>query len=1319
MRRRPGRAVLAGAGVLLSILPAVAAQVLLVLVLLRCAVLAGSSDSGGSSRMVPADPAPAMSFVSARSIVSIGLYSASPSYSARTQTTAPPPGRSSSSVNRGTPSMEFVKASDLLSGRGAVAALDHAFGLHVAGHRPAPYRPRRGSMSSAQRVKRVGRYRGWKDAGPGRRQGGGFYPRDILLDVFVVMLCTELHGNLVAHFDNNGVASRARLGLRRLRERYLHVTDKALRTRAWMMGRSGCMGMLLKLNNRRLDTDYCKDVAVAVSFTSNGKGGVKCCCSAEEQCLDTNCGFQIHLDGAMKLVVEASQMKLVEVLSVLEASVRGASNVVGTAVRYGSGLYVVRRGQGSWPYAVVRKTLAKQWVCVACPTAGRACGHRSAAYHAAEVDPIGGDNSDDEGVSSPRYPDDPDGEPPPPANPYVLQSRFFETHRSRLPRDLVAPSVAQQARLDLVDAARSDETVTEYPANPMCPYCKVGPLENQRPIAHPCRVDFDDGSTVTNVFSWRCSLCRLRVLPDGRKHGIVFVSASTAFSEAFLFELAVNLSRNGSSLRSSAYLREGFNELTASLKYKEQSCRLRSVTTLRKGLLLYLSLVIKGLPLAVSTCSNCVGDDGCLDIICFDGLQLGYKIKYKRPFKRFFVRTSAIPRASLHAHLVTDTAVAKALGTVLNTSTSLPVGSSRTVTTVGGVRGYVMAVGALLGDVAVDGEVKTFAGSAQHGLSASSAGRGWCPSKDGGVRRELMAFYRRFFQCDSLARSLCVQIVAANGDLRRRVPPALLARVGAVLTAEPLGVEPADGPAVEHVDDEDAPCAAAQGDASRDGVPEETGKAHGVKHSTPSEGVAPAVDAEESDGVEECDGDLSSADEDESETDQADVAKPSFWDKLAPLEQFAELFCEPALADTGGEKGTKLKADMLFRLRPEIPTTAAATLKIVDFVRALTVDPVMVWAPNNNWGAVNAIHRVLVDKDFTADKLATTLEREDVCNLRLLRGAVACLGPAFVEDQSLRVIFAGLLLAFKSTADSYQAFVDAACAQPGPGGVAGADDGAGDKVPQPGLPSTSKAQMACAPDMETFTPEQFAETWLKLPASVQSFREAYGISDEETEDYLQSGVWAPSFPVVRPMPVFFGNAAAATDEPECAHLMGQENRYTGGTFGAFCTCTHPKCVGVVVLDGSEGQRMPIEFIVQRCKRLPFKVVYDFSCATMKSGLCRMPFIARTVAFLVDRFHWMRNHVACSKAMNPDSYSDMDGVNTSSSEERNALSRRQEHHLRLMNQDNFITFTTYQQALSNAIAMYRDVETKLSESKWPRWYREMFVDVVGNTERDAQ
>lgn len=175
------------------------------------------------------------------------------------------------------------------------------------------------------------------------------------------------------------------------------------------------------------------------------------------------------------------------------------------------------------------------------------------------------------------------------------------------------------------------------------------------------------------------------------------------------------------------------------------------------------------------------------------------------------MRTSAIPRASLHAHLATDTALAKALGAVFNSSTATPVGSSKIVTSVSGIRGYVMAVAALLGDVEVDGEVKSFAGTTQHGTAASSMGRGRCPSKYGGVRRELIVFLRRFFQCDSLAKPLSVQIDAANGDLRRRVPPPLMAHIADVLTPEPSAPFGSSGVSMERVLDGDAPLGAAQG----------------------------------------------------------------------------------------------------------------------------------------------------------------------------------------------------------------------------------------------------------------------------------------------------------------------------------------------------------------------------------------------------------------------------------------------------------------------------------------------------------------------------
>jgi len=1232
--------------------------------------------------------------------------------------------------------MGFSTAADLLADGGA--AMADMFG---AGNLPDARIPARRRRADG-RAMRVGNYAGWRGPGPGRGRGRGLNNvRESMRPVLVALFCNEMHKNLQDNYEEEGIAARALSGLEALRV-HTGVSKKALRTRGWTLGRSGAVGVLLKLGRSRVRADICKQQTVAICVTLQTKGGVKrpvSSCSGPEKCLDTGCTFESDMEAALEAVRAAAQMTLEEVFEVLESSVRGVARAAGTAIPYGASLCTVSGGEGSWPFAVVRRTVAKKWVCVACPTADGECIHQSAAVAAAAGGGHGGFDDGDDGTPNMRFPDDDPvkqgGNPVAPNNPYMLFSRFYQVHQSRLLRDLVPPTAAQLTRINLVEAAATSETILNFPAEALCPYCRVPPSPLKPPIPHECRVEFDDGSAMAKVYSWRCPNCLLRVMPDGREHGLVFSSPFTAYSEAFLFELAVNLSRNGCSLRSSSYLRAGYSELTAALKYAPRSSRLRSVATLRKALTLYLSLVIKGLPLDVSTCAQCVSASGVIDVLCFDGLQLGYKLKYKRRFQRHTIRTSAIPRASVHAHMVTDSAVAKALGSVLNTASKAAAGSSKTVTTVTSMRGYVMAVSTLLGNVSVDGREVSFAGSERHGTSASTAGRGWCPTVDGGVRPALATFLRRFFRCELVARSLCTQVVAASFDLFRRVPEPLMTRIQVVVRARPAEVGPAPNTAVAEAEAAEmgGPTAAASrpptasvgdggGGANPMAVDAKAELGHpgqlppGLQRPLPAGSIDVGVrgaDSDESE-VEESDEELTSADDRVSVDGESFAAPRKYWDTFAPLARFAELFTEPALADTGGAKGTSLEADMLFRLQPSIPTTAAATLKVVDFVRAVTVDPFVVWAPDGDWSAIDALINVLSSDGFTSTKLAAVLDRADVCELRLLRAAVACLGPGLERDAGLRPVLADLLSALKDTAAAYDSFV-AANQVSQPGGDDGMAPGDGD---QPPIDNFTKAQMASAHPLECFTPAQYTATWIDTPASVASFKAAYGITDESPEDFLSSGVWAPNFPVLRPIPLFYGTAQAATDEPDCNHLMGKENKYTGGTFGAFCTCTHPKCIGVVVLDGSEGQRMPIEFIAQRCATLPSQVVYDFACATLKTALCRLPFVARAVSFLVDRFHWRKNHVSCTKAMNPDSYCSMESINTSSSEERNALSRRQEHHLRLMNQDNFIIFTTYQQALSNVIAMYKDVETELTPSKWPRWYRKKYVDGVGNTERGS-
>ena len=1300
------------------------------------AAAATGNHGGGSSPLTNEEPSP-LSYVTARSMVGNELFSAArpdPPHPRRPHQTT----RVSSSSSRHAGRIGYSRAADLLADGGE--AVNDLFGSE----RPVDARrPARKRRLADGRPTRAGQYKGWKEPGPGRGRGRGLNVRERTCSVLVALFCNELHQNLRENYESDSVAARAMAGLEALRLG-TGVSKKALRTRGWSLSRSGAVGVLLKLGHSKSRTDACKQHSVAINVSLEGAGDHKrpvCACSGPEKCLGTGCSFQADMAMALEAVRASMEMTLSEVFEVFESSVRGVARTSGTAVPYGAMLCTVSGGEASWPFAVVRRTLSKRWVCVSCVTADGDCIHQASAVAVVAGGGEGGFNSGDDGTPHVRFPDDDpvgDGEPPvAPGNPYVLYSRFSEVHQSRLFRDLVPPTAAQETRIDLMRAAASHETTLEFPAAPMCPYCEVGPSPNKPPIPHECRIEFDDGSVTANVYSWRCQSCLLRVMPDGREHGIVFSSPFTAYSEAFLFEVAVNLSRNGCSLRSSSDLRLGYSELKASLKYVPRSSRLRSVATLRKALTLYLVLVIKGLPLAVSTCSRCVSPGGVIDVVCFDGLQLGYKLKYKKRFTRHTLRTSAIARASVHAHLITDSAVAKALRSVFNTAVKMPAGSSKTVTTVASLRGYVMAVTALLGNVSVDGEENTFAGTQQHGMTASTAGRGWCPTVDGGVRPALSLFLRRFFRCELVARSLCTQILAASLDLYRRVPTPIMERIKYVVRARPAEVEPApntavveaaaaqrqssaetERPSMAPASAAAAPCATASGGArpvravgGADCLPaaEPPARARVVAGGPTADVRGLFSDDSE---IEETDEELTSADDRASIDGESPPAAPRYWDSFSPLLRFAELFTEPALADTGGEKGTMLEADMLFRLHSNIPTTAAATLKVVDFVRAVAVDPCFVWAPDGDWGAIDALVEVLSSDAFTSADLAAVLDRPDVGELRLLRAAVACLGPGLVRDPGLRPVLSDLLTAIKATAGAYDSFVrNNQVSQPG--GDDGMAPGDGDQLP---VDDFTKEQMASAHPLECFTPEQYTATWIDKPASVASFKEAYGITNEAPEDFLASGVWAPNFPVLRPIPLFYGTAQAATDEPECNHLMGRENKYTGATFGAFCTCTHPKCIGVVVLDGSEGQRMPIEFITQRCATLPSQVIYDFSCATIKTALCRLPYVARAVSFFVDRFHWRKNHVSCTKAMNPDSYASMESINTSSSEERNALSRRQEHHVRLMNQDNFIIFTTYQQALSNVIAMYKDVETELSPSKWPRWYREMYVDEVGNTDR---
>lgn len=110
------------------------------------------------------------------------------------------------------------------------------------------------------------------------------------------------------------------------------------------------------------------------------------------------------------------------------------------------------------------------------------------------------------------------------------------------------------------------------------------------------RVEFEDGATSYLFKWWLCTSCDLKVMPDGADSGVVFSTSETGFSEVFLFNLAHGLVANGSSLAGSALLRDHLVERAGTSRLPLPATKLRAVKTLRQGMMLYLELVVAGIP---------------------------------------------------------------------------------------------------------------------------------------------------------------------------------------------------------------------------------------------------------------------------------------------------------------------------------------------------------------------------------------------------------------------------------------------------------------------------------------------------------------------------------------------------------------------------------------------------------------------------------------------------------------------------------------------------------------------------------------------------
>jgi len=109
----------------------------------------------------------------------------------------------------------------------------------------------------------------------------------------------------------------------------------------------------------------------------------------------------------------------------------------------------------------------------------------------------------------------------------------------------------------------------------------------------------------------------------------------------------------------------------------------------------------------------------------------------------------------------------------------------------------------------------------------------------------------------------------------------------------------------------------------------------------------------------------------------------------------------------------------MLRLIDSIPLTADAAGKVIDFARAVVVDPVVIWARCGAWSGVMSIYAAFAATPFNTITLVKVHKSAAVVEIVLLREAVACLFPALCASSRLRFGFANVLRALVETNNRY------------------------------------------------------------------------------------------------------------------------------------------------------------------------------------------------------------------------------------------------------------------------------------------------------------
>lgn len=358
-----------------------------------------------------------------------------------------------------------------------------------------------------------------------------------------------------------------------------------------------------------------------------------------------------------------------------------------------------------------------------------------------------------------------------------LERIKFPYHKSHRPRSAV-PSVDAFKHDAELRRHASLRKVLNYVPVECCPSCGAVFLMGGHRGKDAARVEFKDGAADSRVKWWLCVPCDLKVMPDGKAEGVILSSPNTGFTEVFLFNVAYGLVANGSSLTGSAHLRLHLAELAGITRLPPGATDLRVLKALRQGMMLYLELVVGGMPRAALRCNICTLPDGSYKVLCFDGLYQGIRAKNRRDMVRIKVPLDIASGAVAACSLVYDNQTVLALSCDLRHAQAESTGKCE------GLR--FKSIGAVKGAEYANATLNPSARQRPHAVDAGSGapeGSGgqddgptvFDPIKDNKIHPALVRFIRAVLLGTDAALILARAVMDSPRDVRTRLPASVLA----------------------------------------------------------------------------------------------------------------------------------------------------------------------------------------------------------------------------------------------------------------------------------------------------------------------------------------------------------------------------------------------------------------------------------------------------------------------------------------------------------------------------------------------------------------